>query len=165
MRDWRGEHEFFPDYIESLLENFIPPYLIGDESRSQQPFSASDSNRATRDHFDQISTHTVGLGRELEAILPPTDEHLPDLNSGETQAQTEDENRDIDILPPRSFPDILARHLARFARANMQKRIIPTDDMFQLEARRVIYDCEDSWNQTIADNPDWMDSFRRQFQL
>lgn len=32
--------------------------------------------------------------------------------------------------------------------------------MLQQEARRVLYDSEDSWNQTIADNPEWLSAFR-----
>lgn len=37
---------------------------------------------------------------------------------------------------------------------------IPTDEMFQQESWRLLYDSEDSWNQTIADNPEWLTAFR-----
>lgn len=80
----------------------------------------------------------------------------------EVSSTSQPQHSDRDSSPPRTFSDILARHLAQFARAHMKQGITPTDEMFQLEARRVIYDCEDSWNQTIADNSQWMDSFRRQ---
>jgi len=146
MKDWHGEHEF-PPSVAALAQDCIPPYLIGDESRSQQPFSASDAR--TRDHYEQITTHTNNL---RQTIAPPA----------EASSTLQPQINDRDSSPPRTFSDILARHLAQFARTHMQQGITPTDAMFQLEARRVIYDCEDSWNQTIADNSQWMDSFRRQ---
>ncbi|KAE8422182.1 hypothetical protein BDV36DRAFT_280198 [Aspergillus pseudocaelatus] len=146
MRDWQGEHEF-PPSIAALVQNCIPPYLIGDESRSQQPFSASSAS--TRDHYEQITSHTNSLSQALGPVA-----------GASTRSPAEDEPRESS--PPRTFSDILARHLAQFARVHMQQGITPTDEMFQLEARRVIYDCEDAWDQTIADNPNWMDNFRRQ---
>ncbi|KAL4779959.1 hypothetical protein BJX76DRAFT_351371 [Aspergillus varians] len=145
MRDWQGEHEFSPS-IAALAQDCIPPYLIGDESRPQQPFSASDAG--TRDHYEHITTHTDGLSQSLEALA-----------GASSPAPVEGERRNSS--PPRTFTDILARHLAQIARAHMQQGITPTDEMFQSEARRVIYDSEDAWNQTIADNPRWMASFRR----
>lgn len=146
MRDWHGEHEF-PPSVAALARDCIPPHLIGDDSRSQQPFSASDVR--TRDHHEQITTRSNHPRQAMET--PAEASSTPQL-----------QNNDRDSSPPRTFSDILARHLAQFARAHMQQGITPTDAMFQLEARRVIYDCEDSWNQTIADNSQWMDSFRRQ---
>jgi hypothetical protein len=39
---------------------------------------------------------------------------------------------------------------------------MPTDEMFQRESRRVMFDDEeDSWNQTLADNQQWLDAFRQ----
>lgn len=150
MRDWQGEHEF-PPSIAAQVQNGIPPYLIGDESRSQQPFSASDSR--TLDHYEQIATHTRGLNStSMEALGTSAD--APELAPAENGAR--------DRSPPRTFSDILARHLAQFARSSMEHGVMPTEAMFQLESRRVIYDCEDAWNQTIADNPSWLASFRRQ---
>ncbi|KAE8385631.1 hypothetical protein BDV23DRAFT_176117 [Aspergillus alliaceus] len=55
-----------------------------------------------------------------------------------------------------SFTQVLALYLSRYAREKMKQGIIHTDDMFQQEARRVLYGSEDSWNQTIADNRGWL---------
>jgi hypothetical protein len=61
----------------------------------------------------------------------------------------------------RFFADILTRHLARFARQQMMLGALPTDDMFQRESRRVLYqDADDEWNQTVADDPEWIRQFR-----
>jgi hypothetical protein len=43
----------------------------------------------------------------------------------------------------------------------MRLGVIPTDEMFQLEARPLLFDSEDSWNQTMADNPEWLAKFRK----
>jgi hypothetical protein len=38
---------------------------------------------------------------------------------------------------------------------------VPTDEMFQRESRRVLYqDADDEWNQTVADDPEWIRQFR-----
>lgn len=153
MRDWQGEHEF-PPSVAANVQNGIPPYLIDDESRAQQPFSASNSS--TRDHYEQITTHTRDLNQAAMG-------GLGSAVSMEASAQPES-SLGVDGSPPRTFSDILARHLSQFARLCLQRGELPTDEMFQLESRRVIYDCEDAWNQTIADNPTWLASFRRQFE-
>ena len=60
-----------------------------------------------------------------------------------------------------AFADVLTLHLSRYARQQMFMGIIPTDEMFQRESRRVLYhDGDDEWNQTVADNPDWLKAFR-----
>lgn len=42
--------------------------------------------------------------------------------------------------------------------------IIPTDEMLQRESRRVLYlDGDDDWNQTVADDPEWIHDFRQRF--
>jgi len=33
--------------------------------------------------------------------------------------------------------------------------------MLQQEARRILYDDDDSWNQTAADNPEWLSLFKK----
>jgi hypothetical protein len=38
--------------------------------------------------------------------------------------------------------------------------VVPTDEMFQVEARRLLFDSEDQWNQTMADNLEWLAKFR-----
>jgi hypothetical protein len=45
----------------------------------------------------------------------------------------------------------------------MMLGVMPTDDMFQRESRRVLYnEADDDWNQTVADDPEWMRQFREQ---
>jgi hypothetical protein len=61
-----------------------------------------------------------------------------------------------------NFAAVLTNHLSRFARQQMMMGIIPTDEMFQRESRRLLYqDGDDDWNQTVADNPNWLQEFRK----
>lgn len=59
-----------------------------------------------------------------------------------------------------SYTEVLTRHLSHYAQQMMSSGIIPTDEMFQLEARCLLFDSEDQWNQTMADNLEWLAKFR-----
>jgi hypothetical protein len=59
-----------------------------------------------------------------------------------------------------AFPEFLVHHLGRYAQQQMSLGVMPTDDMFQTEARRIVYDTSDPWDQTLADNKDWLSCFR-----
>ncbi|OGE49988.1 hypothetical protein PENARI_c019G07435 [Penicillium arizonense] len=141
MVQWHGEHEF-PPAIAAQVTNALPPYLIGSESLSLVPFSATDSN--CRDHFQQISSN-AGMGQKVDD--PQPHQSLPESFSSQSELS--------------SFTQILTMHLSRYAQAQMKQGVIPTDDMFQQESRRLLYNCEDSWNQTAADNDQWLSAFRR----
>ncbi|GFF41267.1 hypothetical protein IFM51744_04747 [Aspergillus udagawae] len=152
MNEWRGEHEFPAEFAAQVV-NALPPYLIGPESQSVIPFSATNSD--VRDHFSQISSRAFwdSPGNQEEAALNlatvAPSQPLQTLAPGLSPAQLS------------SFTQVLTLHLSRYAQQQMKQGIIPTDEMFQQESRRVLYDSEDSWNQTIADNPEWLSTFRR----
>lgn len=60
--------------------------------------------------------------------------------------------------------EILTLRLGRFAREHIAKHgsASVTDDMLQSEARRILYgDPDDTWNQTSADNPEWLNLFKK----
>lgn len=57
----------------------------------------------------------------------------------------------------RRVQTLLSSYIAR----NVEAGIIPTDEMLQSEARRIVYDCDDPWNQTCADNPTWLGVLKR----
>ncbi|GKZ33170.1 hypothetical protein AbraIFM66950_002959 [Aspergillus brasiliensis] len=152
MADWRGDHDFPPDFAASVA-NALPPYLIGTESQSMIPFSATNGD--VEDHFAQISSRAYWDAKdqkEASAIAAPTAPSaalsLRALAPG--------------VAPERlsSFTEVLTLHLSRFAREQMKKGVIPSDEMFHQESRRVLYDSDDSWNQTIADNPEWLATFK-----
>ncbi|KAK3077052.1 hypothetical protein LTS18_011343, partial [Coniosporium uncinatum] len=57
--------------------------------------------------------------------------------------------------------EILTVWLGKFVREQQEKGILLTDESMQLQARIILYDSDDPWNQTAADNPEWLDIFKR----
>lgn len=148
MADWTGDHGF-DAATAARVAYALPPYLIADDARSLVPFSATDP--ASKDHFKQMQERL-----SQEALLSPglksqaggfgANMALPKLVEDDTVM----------------FADVLAQHLSQFARNNIMLGIMPTDEMFQREARRVAFGDEDGWNQTLADNQEWLKGFKQQ---
>jgi hypothetical protein len=161
MADWHGDHGFTAD-INARVSNAFPPYLIAAQAETLVPFSAT--NHESIDHTKQVISQM-----ETELLMSDTFDQI-DLNNGEIllpiadNTQIPSTNADSHVqqyVETRLFADILTRHLARFARQQMVLGVIPTDEMFQRESRRVLYqDADDEWNQTVADNPEWIRQFR-----
>lgn len=149
MADWRGDHGF-DAAVAARVTCSLEPYLIADDSKSQIPFSATDP--ASKDHYKQISSQ-IDRTAFAPAAIPG---QIKDLSphTGPLSLQQE-----VDTI---TFVNVLSHHLGRFAREQISMGVIPTDEMFQRESRRVMYsDEEDSWNQTLADNREWIEAFRK----
>ncbi|KAI5457048.1 hypothetical protein BGZ63DRAFT_495245 [Mariannaea sp. PMI_226] len=63
----------------------------------------------------------------------------------------------------------LETELTRFVRSSLSpnnpRQHIPTDEELQNQARWIIYDDDDPWNQTAADNAEWLARFKRDMGL
>jgi hypothetical protein len=159
MDDWKGEH-CFESSIAAKVTHAMPPYLIGSESRALIPFSAN--SHGTKDHLSQIqhaseqTRHTWNDGR----MATPT-------SGSELSPESTTEPRPLGTVNEdtsnMTFPEVLALHLGRYAQEQMRLGIIPTDRMLQDEARRIMFDSVDPWDQTIADNEDWLSLFRNPY--
>lgn len=141
MADWEGDHDFEP-VIAAQVRNAYPPYLLAAESQSQVPFSATDPR--IPDHLSQIAqaqevSHSVGSRNDEPDHDGPGFELNPD-----------------------TYTRYLAWHLGRFAQRNIANGVYPTDNMFQDEARRFVYGDIDCFEQTIADNSQWLATVRSQ---
>ncbi|PYH42614.1 uncharacterized protein BP01DRAFT_277826, partial [Aspergillus saccharolyticus JOP 1030-1] len=147
MDDWHGDHEFPPAIAQRVL-NSLPPYHIGSDSRVLVPFSATSFHHY--DHLNQIKSRLTVNDLSASDNVTETDSQLASFGEQVTTGSLDD------------MIEVLVFHLSRFARQQMERGIIPTDEMLQQESRRLVYDCEDSWNQTIFDNPEWIAAFRRQ---
>ncbi|KAG0158413.1 hypothetical protein PDIDSM_5927 [Penicillium digitatum] len=55
----------------------------------------------------------------------------------------------------------LSRELTTYIHDQKAQGRVPSDQMIQAEARRVIYGCDDPWNQTCADNIVWLSVLKR----
>ncbi|KAG5748816.1 hypothetical protein H9Q70_008495 [Fusarium xylarioides] len=137
MAEWKGDHNFEPS-IAAQVRNALPPYLLANEALTMVPFSATDPK--VPDHLAQIE----------ERISKP----IPDPEQRQVDPGFE--------LTPDSYTKFLTWHLGRFAQQSFASGVFPTDEMFQGEARRLLYGSDDNWEQTIADNEQWITTFRRQ---
>ncbi|CAM1511239.1 Fc.00g087520.m01.CDS01 [Cosmosporella sp. VM-42] len=55
----------------------------------------------------------------------------------------------------------LGRYVASTMSANNPNQHVPTDAELQHQARWILYDDDDPWNQTAADNAEWLQRFKR----
>lgn len=77
------------------------------------------------------------------------------------QAQTDDNSTRLTVPNDANCYYRLSRELTAYIQTQKAQGVIPTDQMIQAEARRVIYDSDDRWNQTCADNPMWLSILKR----
>ncbi|KAF2018590.1 hypothetical protein BU24DRAFT_418112 [Aaosphaeria arxii CBS 175.79] len=157
MIDWKGDHGFSPAVAARVCNN-LPPYVLGLESLSPVPFSATNPDSV--DHFKQMALNvessapgSTTMSQEQKTPgMPPS---LATLSNPVDQSPLVQPDAGL------CYVDLLSRHLASFAREQIANGIIPTDEMFQNESRRVTYqDGTDTWNTTLADNPHWLNKFR-----
>lgn len=184
MKNWKGCRGLDAS-VAVHVTNAMPPYLIANESKSPFPFSASNTNscsvsfpeetcwvRPQRLTDAQRMSLTFG-SQDLEYLLPTV--NLSDAYQGNGQ------NADPIILqntvvkdyssteshqhrPNATCWEILTLRLGRFARQHIEKHGLGTitDEMLQAEARNILYgEPDDPWNQTAADNPEWLNLFKK----
>ncbi|KAG9685043.1 hypothetical protein KCU95_g12642, partial [Aureobasidium melanogenum] len=138
MKDWKGDHEFEPE-IAARVTNAIPPYLIGDETETLVPFSST--SHVVRDHVAQISSRLTAMPSEPSEPTSPLP-LTPEMEVPPTQTNN------------LTLNEMVIFHLGRYGRQQLSLGITPTDEMFQNEARRLLYDSDDPWNQSLVDNPE-----------
>ncbi|ENH75473.1 hypothetical protein FOC1_g10005445 [Fusarium oxysporum f. sp. cubense race 1] len=149
MADWKGDHDFEP-HVKARVTNALSPYMIEVEGKCPVPFSATDPS--CRDHLLQIREN---VGRTTDF----TDGGLSNLDAVEETVARPQRSMTQDSSSM-AFPEFLVHHLGRYAQRQMSLGVIPTDEMFQTEARRIVYDTADPWDQTLADNKDWLSCFK-----
>ena len=142
MKDWRGCRGLDPDVASQVL-NGMPPYLIGMERDTPVPFSATKSSAGYNTYSEFLH---ADWGKNLE-------ESSPDCGH----------NYDVTARDPRRATcwEILTIALGAYAKAQTEQGIILTDEMLQTQARRLLYDSDDAWNQTAADHPEWLNLFKK----
>lgn len=144
MVEWKGCRGLDPN-VAAQVTNAMPPYLIGMESVSPNPFSATDRGTWRED-----------LTNEHGDVAPD----LGNLYTSQILDHKADQERTG--LPAKATCwEILTIRLGRYANEMVQKGVVLTDDMLQKQARIILYDEDDTWNQTAADNPEWLDLFKK----
>ncbi len=145
MVEWKGCRGLDPA-IAAQVTNAMPPYLIGMESRSPNPFSATD--RGTwREDLPRLEggVYAPDFGNLYYENIAPS--HKAQERTG---------------LPAKATCwEILTVRLGQYANEMAAKGIVLTDEMLQIQARYILYESNDTWNQTAADNPEWLDLFKK----
>jgi hypothetical protein len=111
---------------------------------------------------------------DLEYLLPTGQTSLGCVfkilegSSSTTSPPTKSHQTSPASAHPHSSPnatcwEILTLRLGSFAREHIEKHGASTltDDMLQHQARLILYDDDDTWNQTAADNPEWLGLFKK----
>lgn len=153
MSGWSGGWGFEP-YVEKLVENALPPYLIGLERVSMNPFRARAASKSTS----------------------PTDKSpLNDTSAGSTGADTSTEETsdwshmekiEVDqITRDSNCWNRLEDELIKFVLEQKSLGNALSDKILQDHARTVIYGDPDPWDWTMADNAIWLDAFKLEHEI
>ena len=134
MAEWKGCRGFDPA-IASQVTNAMPPWVIGMEAISKHPFSAS--NKASW----PLEQERVDGIREL--------------------AEDASLHRDDIAYDKLTCFEILTLRLIKYVKAQTDQGVIITNEMLQKRAREIMYGSDDAWNQTVADDPEWLDLFKK----
>ncbi|KAI8935335.1 hypothetical protein NX059_007920 [Plenodomus lindquistii] len=172
MKNWKGCRGLDP-HVAMHVTNAMPPYLIANESMSPFPFSATNASS-----LKQVSIQHEQY--DLEYLIPNANDLSPtsDLstahqdgcntsNIGPTAPTTlarYSASRSATAHPNATCWEILTLRLGRYAREQIEKNGAGsiTDCMLQREARNILYgEPDDTWHQTSADNPEWLNLFKR----
>lgn len=177
MQNWKGCRGLDP-HVASHVTNAMPPYLIANESKSPFPFSATNSS--------SMKHHNLTLTQDdMEYLIPTYDtspttglfvpHHMGDVSFDHSSVSpagasghTPDQSSSAASASPHPHPnatcwEILTLRLGRFARQYMEKgstNSIP-DNLLQAESRHILYGTDDAWEQTAADNPEWLNLFKK----
>lgn len=165
MKDWANSWGFDPA-IERCVENAIPPYLIGHERVTMEPYVArltkngpasnppdSGGIRHSRRKVSNTPGSSGGSGLTYgTSASNSVSAHPSDLEDGEPDQMTRDSN----------CWGRLEQELTKYLTQHKLAGTLPSDKQLQDQARMIIYEDDDPWNWTCADNALWLDTFKWQ---
>jgi hypothetical protein len=175
MSTWTGGWGFEPS-IERCVENAIPPYLIGHERQTMEPYVARMTkrgslantpmgnvrgrNRSTPGSSGSGSGVTYGTSAPTNTAATPRSGSMQPASGNVTDSDAFEEpdqlTRDSNCWG--RLEQELAKYVTQFRLQNQ----LPTDKDLQSQARMIIYEDDDPWNYTCADNQTWLDTFKWQ---
>ena len=145
MLDWKGDRGFDSE-IDNLVENDIPAFLIGGQSKTTEPFSALHASHVFESPGRATQQIPVGgldeLGGDLNAEVNQSS-HGPTMHS----------YRHIERL------------LLDYVSAEIQAGRVPSDSQLQSKTSDMMYGPGNTWDQTWADLPDWLEMFKKKAGL
>ncbi|RNJ60991.1 hypothetical protein D7B24_005080 [Verticillium nonalfalfae] len=170
----REPSELFMSFLTGLINNsshWLAPFRQRSEAnalrasrdiRLGEPGFDASHHRELQDQKDQSGNAALGtLTEPVFALDEPFDQELP---RQEILAELPGPQR-FTFLSTDTFYWGLRRELSRFVAMSMSPRNpdchIPTDQELQNQARWIMFDSDDTWNQTPADNAEWLLQFKR----
>ncbi|KAF2138073.1 uncharacterized protein K452DRAFT_277805 [Aplosporella prunicola CBS 121167] len=162
MKDWKGCRGFDPQ-VALLITNAMPPYLIAGEAKTPNPFKASEPSslawHTTHSPAPETTRYDVAAGAGF---------FQADVVERHPQGVTDQGDPINPLRTSRSLPpqgatcwEVLTVRLGRYAKQQVSLGIHPSDAMLQREARRILFNEDDGWEQTAADNPEWLKLFKK----
>ncbi|KAJ4257883.1 hypothetical protein NW757_003511 [Fusarium falciforme] len=129
----------------AILDANVGPPVVADLVPSIEPPRLSMEQQSPTEAWDMTDSPTEKL--KTSGIEVPASYHLFDANCYRR----------------------LGRELTRFVMSTMSTRNpkshVPTDEELQHQARWIMFDDGDPWNQTPADNPNWLEQFKKDVGL
>ncbi|XEV01229.1 hypothetical protein FSHL1_006516 [Fusarium sambucinum] len=138
MKEWKGDRGFDQE-IDEIVENDIPAFLIGDQRLTMEPFSASKADHRTNEPLP--ASHS-------------SDEPGPGLFSSQ-----------MEVLPSSHSHREIERRLLRYVSTEISQGRVPSDRQIQIKTSEIMYGPDNAWDATWADNPQWLDMFRKKAGL
>ncbi|KAI8716395.1 C2H2-type domain-containing protein [Fusarium sp. LHS14.1] len=143
MREWKGDRGF-EQKIDDLVENDMPVFLIGTQRHTMEPFSASRA-----DHRIELPEPNILGPLNSDEVSPEMADSTPP-NRDETSAHSY-----------RQIERLLLKHVSD----EISQGRVPSDRQLQKKMSEMMYGPDNAWDQTWADNPQWLDMFRRKAGL
>ncbi|KAG5659455.1 hypothetical protein KAF25_002014 [Fusarium avenaceum] len=139
MKEWKGDRGF-DRQIDDMVENDMPAFLIGDQRRTMEPFSASRADHRATSLSDGVSIESNILGHGV------VDKEFELHNTGHSYREVE-------------------QQLLRYVSSSIFQGHVPSDQQIQIKMSGIIYGPDNTWDNTWADNPQWLDMFRKKAGL
>ncbi|KAI8713973.1 hypothetical protein NCS52_01116400 [Fusarium sp. LHS14.1] len=129
------------------------------------PTSTSTDLGINSGHLPNLTDiRTLGMAKDTQAdgttTSPMETPQLPDRANAKVQEQRVMSLNDGNVY--RGLTRDLSRFVASVMSPQNPNRHIPTDEELQFQARWIMYDSDDMWNQTPADNPNWLSGFKKE---
>ncbi|RMZ82640.1 hypothetical protein DV738_g1651, partial [Chaetothyriales sp. CBS 135597] len=163
MSTWVNGWGFEP-HIERRVENAIPPYLIGHERRTMEPYVARFMHERPSSSVSVAAAAGRAKSRKSGSMTnTPSSGSNPGLTCGGISIEDSDADGELDQMTKDSNCWARLEHeLSKFVAQHKVAGTVPTNKQIQDAARMIIFEDDDPWNWTCADNQQWLDTFKYQ---
>lgn len=148
MTEWKGDWGF-DAAVYNEVRDAIQPFLIGEETKTPLPFS-TEKGETWAYKLEELR-ETLGV----PAVSAEDEGPAPMMARGVYPVLWDD----------KGWSGVFAAGLALAVGRCQEEGKDMTDDLIQDQARLILYGSTDRWNQTEADNPEWLRIFKEQIGL